>query len=188
VEIFFILAFLFYILFPVNEPANNNLACLVHSPLGILSMFIINVYLFMKSPILGSLFIFVSYKLLRKNQKSIPSFIAAKYSIPITPYITNHRKDIQPVQHSEETEIEYQLDDIFHSNELDIEYGKPNVTNEMSSIYYTDYTYLNGFNSNIDVAPQSSQENITVEEIVVSERAPIDNYKNIQDRLDISSV
>lgn len=69
IEIVVILIFILYIVFPVPTP--GGIAPYVESPLGMVSILIVLVYLFLNSnPILAVLFIFVGYELLRRSGKN----------------------------------------------------------------------------------------------------------------------
>lgn len=79
-EIFLLVIFIVYILFPINTPA--YMASSVLSPLGILVMFLITVYLFLYvSHILGVIYIFVVYELIRRS-----SIISTSVYRPIVNY------------------------------------------------------------------------------------------------------
>jgi len=69
IEIVVIVIFILYIVFPVPTPA--GIAPYIESPLGMVSILLVLVYLFLKSnPILAVLFIFVGYELLRRSGKN----------------------------------------------------------------------------------------------------------------------
>jgi hypothetical protein len=61
------LVFILYVALPVQTPA--FLVDMINSPLGMVSMFIITLYLFFYvNPILGVLYILVAFELLRRSQ------------------------------------------------------------------------------------------------------------------------
>jgi hypothetical protein len=65
-EMFLVLAFVLYIVLPINTP--KEIAGAIDSPLGILVLFCITLYLFLyMNPVLGVLYIFVAYQLLRRS-------------------------------------------------------------------------------------------------------------------------
>ena len=65
-EIVLLLAFVIYIIFPISTP--DAIRPMVDSPLGLVGLFIITVSLFVyTSPILGIVYIFVAYELLRRS-------------------------------------------------------------------------------------------------------------------------
>ena len=68
-EIVLLLAFVIYIIFPISTP--GAIRPMVDSPLGLVVVFIITVSLFVyTSPILGIVYIFVAYELLRRSASS----------------------------------------------------------------------------------------------------------------------
>jgi hypothetical protein len=71
-EISLLIVFIVYIIFPISTP--EFMIPLVDSPIGYISIFIITVGLFVyTSPILGILYIFVAYELLRRSSaRSLP--------------------------------------------------------------------------------------------------------------------
>jgi len=65
-EIILFIIFVLYIVFPFDTPP--SIAYMVDSPLGMISIFCITVYLFFyTNPVLGILYIFVAYELLRRS-------------------------------------------------------------------------------------------------------------------------
>jgi hypothetical protein len=65
-EIAAVVVFILYIIFPFNTP--EFVASSVDSPLGMIILFCVAVYLFMNAnPLLGVLYIFVVYELLRRS-------------------------------------------------------------------------------------------------------------------------
>ena len=69
-ELALMVVFIVYLVFPINTP--RFIAPYVESPLGIVCIFAITVYLFIYShPILAILYIFVAYELLRRTSKSV---------------------------------------------------------------------------------------------------------------------
>lgn len=65
-EIFLIIVFILFLILPVEPPF--FVASFVDSPLGIIAIFIITITLFIyTNPLLGILFIFVAYELMRKS-------------------------------------------------------------------------------------------------------------------------
>ena len=64
-EIVLLVVFVLFIIFPIKLPA--MLATMVDCPLGFLSLFVITIYLFSYvNPVLGIIYIFVAYELLRR--------------------------------------------------------------------------------------------------------------------------
>jgi hypothetical protein len=65
-EIILFIIFVLYIVFPFETPP--SIAYMVDSPLGMISIFCVTVYLFFyTNPLLGILYIFVAYELLRRS-------------------------------------------------------------------------------------------------------------------------
>ena len=86
IESVVIVIFILYIIFPVPTP--GGIAPYVESPLGMVSIVLVLIYLFLKSnPILAVLFIFVGYELLRRSGKNS--------AILINP--VERRVDVRPV-------------------------------------------------------------------------------------------
>jgi len=74
IEIVVIVIFILYIVFPVPTP--SGIAPYVESPLGMVSIVLVLIYLFLKTnPILAVLFIFVGYELLRRSGNGSPILI-----------------------------------------------------------------------------------------------------------------
>jgi hypothetical protein len=71
-DILLLAVFVIYIVFPVETP--SVIVPFVESPLGLVVLFAATVSLFVyKNPILGVLFIFVSYELLRRTHHNAPA-------------------------------------------------------------------------------------------------------------------
>lgn len=69
IEIVVIVIFALYIIFPIPTP--SGISSYIESPLGMVSIVLVLIYLFINSnPILAVLFIFVGYELLRRSSKS----------------------------------------------------------------------------------------------------------------------
>lgn len=87
-EIALFIVFILYIIFPFNTPA--SLAYIIDSPLGIIVIFCITVFLFLyTNPILGVLYIFVAYELIRRSSQKTGRTAIVQY----TP--TQAKKDIE---------------------------------------------------------------------------------------------
>ena len=66
-----ILLFVIYIIFPISTP--NVLVPWVDSPIGMVALFIITIALFVyTNPVVGILYVFVAYELLRRNHFVVP--------------------------------------------------------------------------------------------------------------------
>mgnify|MGYP003351146204 CR=1 FL=1 len=80
--------FVLYIIFPIDTP--EFLAGMVDSSLGMLTIFIVTLYLFFNvNPIIAIVYIFVAYELLRRSSQKSGKVVIAKY----TP--TQAKKDAQ---------------------------------------------------------------------------------------------
>ncbi len=67
-EYFLLVVFILYLILPLDLP--ESIAVVVNTPLGIITMFLITVALFAYvNPILGVLYIFVAYELLRRSTR-----------------------------------------------------------------------------------------------------------------------
>jgi len=67
-EYFLLVIFILYLILPIDMP--ESIAVIVETPLGIITMFLITIALFAYvNPILGVLYIFVAYELLRRSSR-----------------------------------------------------------------------------------------------------------------------
>lgn len=91
--------FIIYILFPFRTPF--FLAGTVNTPLGLIVILIVTLYLFFyTNPILGIVYIFVAYELLRRSALVKPK--ADNYMIEYTPSEVKREREMikmNPVQH-----------------------------------------------------------------------------------------
>lgn len=79
VEICLFLVFAVYIVFPIQMPYGS--AKYIDSPVGMITMFCITLYLFLyTNPILGILYLFVAYELLRRSSKVTGRVAMVKYT------------------------------------------------------------------------------------------------------------
>jgi hypothetical protein len=84
IEIAVLVVFIIYIVFPVKTPV--QLSSWVDSPLGILGILIITLYLFLYcSPVLGVVYILVAYELLRRSSLNT-------HRVPIIQYVPSEKK------------------------------------------------------------------------------------------------
>lgn len=87
-EIILVVIFVIYIISPINTP--DAVSRLVESHLGLASIFAVTVFLFIyTNPILGILYIFVAYELIRRSDKVRPMNISSHgkflpMTIPLT--------------------------------------------------------------------------------------------------------
>jgi hypothetical protein len=100
-DIILLALFVIYIVFPVQSP--QWLVPLIDSPFGMLVMFVVTLSLFVyRSPILGVLYIFVAYELLRRNHHSAPS----SPDLPSTEYVVNREPKAIPTQAEKNAELQ----------------------------------------------------------------------------------
>jgi hypothetical protein len=104
-EISLLLVFVVYILFPISTP--QVLVPLVDSPIGYVSIFIITILLFVyTSPLLGILYIFVAYELIRRSSSRAPTRTEqpehTKYT---TQYMPTHVPKSIPTQSEKDLEM-----------------------------------------------------------------------------------
>jgi hypothetical protein len=77
-EMTLLVIFVLYILLPINTP--TEFAGIIDSPLGILVMFCITLYLFLyMNPVLGVVYIFVAYEVLRRSSMVTMSNEVSEY-------------------------------------------------------------------------------------------------------------
>jgi hypothetical protein len=94
IEMVLLVVFVVYVIFPVKTP--QWFAPYVDNPLGILFMFLITVYLFVYlNPILGVLYIFVAYELLRRSATVMGGNSTVNYAINQPSALTQANKDAQ---------------------------------------------------------------------------------------------
>ena len=90
VELLLLAFFIIYLIFPIQMP--DLVSSTIDSPLGMLTMFIVAVYLFFNAnPILAVVYVFVAYELLRRSAQ----FTGRTTIINYTP--SQIKKDIQMV-------------------------------------------------------------------------------------------
>jgi len=79
-EIILVVVFVIYIVFPVKTP--EMLAPMVDNPMGVLVIFLITLYLFFFSnPVLGVLYIFVGYELIRRSTTVMAGNSSVNYAL-----------------------------------------------------------------------------------------------------------
>lgn len=83
-EIAVLVIFIIYLVLPLNTP--SFMAFYIDTPLAMVLLFVITLYLFFfTNPVLGVLFIFVAYEILRRS-----SLIVAR--VPIITYVPSEKK------------------------------------------------------------------------------------------------
>jgi hypothetical protein len=98
-EILLIIVFILYIILPIKTPF--FIAPYVNSPLGILTIFIVTIFLFLyTNPILAIIYILVGYELLRRSSESnILNSSLIKYPQALNPNV----KEFVPLFNKEVT-------------------------------------------------------------------------------------
>ena len=104
-EISLLVVFIIYILFPIATP--SFMVPFVDSPFGYLSIFIITVMLFVyTSPLLGILYIFVAYELIRRSSSQtmlqVAEYAPTKYT---TEYMPTHVPKAMTSQSEKDDEL-----------------------------------------------------------------------------------
>jgi predicted membrane protein len=114
-EIGLLVVFIIYIVFPIQTP--DFLASSVDSSLGMLSIFIITIYLFLNfNPIVAVVYIYVGYELLRRSSQKTGKVTIMQYT-PTQSKKDKEMKDMNPLQEKTlEEEIVEQMAPIGHSD------------------------------------------------------------------------
>ena len=100
-DIVLLALFLIYIVFHLSTP--QSLVPLIDSAFGMLVLFVVTLGLFIyRSPILGVLFIFVAYELLRRNHHNAP----ASPIVPSTQHSANRVPKKIPTQMEKNAELQ----------------------------------------------------------------------------------
>jgi len=100
-DIILLALFVIYVVFPVPTP--QWLVPLIDSPFGMLTIFVVTLSLFVyRSPILGVLYIFVAYELLRRNHYIPP----ASPIVDQTQYLANRVPQKIPTQSEKNAELQ----------------------------------------------------------------------------------
>jgi len=104
IEIFLLVLFILYIVVPSHVP--YELAQWVDSPLGMILLFVIALSLFLYThPVLGVLFIFVAYELMRRS-----SLVTAKTAlIKYTPTEVNRAREMKEMNPPKEVTLEEEV-------------------------------------------------------------------------------
>jgi len=108
--------FVFYIVLPIKSP--SFFAGMVDSALGMLTIFIITVYLFFNvNPILAVVYVFVAYELIRRSGNVTNHVSIMKY-VPTQATKDAELKAMNPPRHETlEEEIVHKLAPIGHSDQ-----------------------------------------------------------------------
>ena len=104
IEILVLLSFVIYILFPISTPL--GLRPYVDSPLGYVSVFLITVALFVyTSPLLGIVYIFVAYELIRRSSVFNPLRPTREPTRHTTEYMPTHVPKVMVSQVEKDVEL-----------------------------------------------------------------------------------
>jgi hypothetical protein len=114
-EFALLVIFILYIVLPVQTP--NFLAEMVDSPLGMLSIFVVTVYLFFNvNPIIAVVYVFVAYELLRRSANKTGRVQMVKYAPTQAKKDTELKALNPPRQESLEEQVIQQMAPIGHSD------------------------------------------------------------------------
>ena len=103
-EYLFFIVFAIYIVFPIDTPL--QIAEYIDSALGMVFMFCITVYLFLYSnPVLGILFIFVAYEVLRRSSRATVRVAIMQY----TPSQPKKDAELKAMNPPKETTLEEEV-------------------------------------------------------------------------------
>jgi len=93
-EIALLVLFIIYIIFPVQTP--TILVSSINTPLSLLAIFIITLYLFFYThPVIGVIYIFVAYELLRRSSLKMGQNVMMQYT-PSEQVRTNEMVNMNP--------------------------------------------------------------------------------------------
>jgi hypothetical protein len=91
-EILLLVLFVLYIIFPIKTP--EFMVPLMDGPIGIFMLFIITVALFFyTNPILGIVYIFVAFEVVRRSTRAIGSHMPTNFAIGAQTVPTQAKKD-----------------------------------------------------------------------------------------------
>lgn len=115
VEISALVVFAFYLIMPIQMPA--PVANMVDSPLGMLGIFLITIFLFFNAnPLLAILYVFVGYELMRRSSNVTGRVEMVKYT-PSQIKKDSHMKAMNPKKtKSLEEDVVEQMAPIGHSD------------------------------------------------------------------------
>lgn len=106
-EIALFIIFVIYIILPLNTP--DFLAWYVDSPLGMIIIFCVTIFLFLyTNPVLGVLYIFVAYELLRRSSNVTARTAIVQY----TPTQANKDAELKAMNPPKERTLEEEVIDI----------------------------------------------------------------------------
>jgi hypothetical protein len=166
-ELFLLTIFIIYLVFPIKMP--NFMNKTIESPLGMVSIFIVTLALFVyASPILAILYIFVAYELLRRSSQkinnyknssndssnlvSIPDFTSIEKNEPAKPEVLlkNNVLDLKTTDVNESQNLKFKVGDTLE--EEVVEYMAPIGKSDSSVYVQTSYQPIIGKESDISAA------------------------------------
>ena len=113
-EVLLFIVFDLYLVFPIGTP--DFLASLVDSPLGMVVIFCVTLFLFLyTTPILGILYIFVAYELLRRSARTTGRTAYIQYTPTQEKRDSNMRAMNPPKETTLEEEVVSTMAPIGHS-------------------------------------------------------------------------
>lgn len=97
-EIALLVLFIIYIIFPVQTP--SFLAASINTPLSLVVLFVITLYLFFYThPVIGIIYIFVAYELLRRSSLKMGQNVMLQFT-PNEEIRTNEMIQMNPAPHT----------------------------------------------------------------------------------------
>jgi uncharacterized membrane protein (DUF485 family) len=115
IEIALLVVFVVYIVLPIQTP--NFLAGSIDSPLGMLTIFIVTVYLFFNTnPIVAVIYVFVAYELIRRSSNKPVRVNMVKYTPSQTMKDSEMKVMNPPKTSSLEEEVVGKMAPIGHSD------------------------------------------------------------------------
>ena len=109
--------FIIYLVFPIHTP--DSISGAINSPVGLIVMFMVTLYLFIyTNPILGLMYIFVAYELLRRSH-SAPTHSDKPSQVVYTPS-QEHRKELKmnPPAHTLEEDVVNKMAPVGHGSKV----------------------------------------------------------------------
>ena len=97
-EMALLVLFIIYIIFPIQTP--GFLAASINTPLSLVVLFIVTLYLFFYThPVIGIIYIFVAYELLRRSSLTIGENVMLQFT-PTEQVRTNEMIQMNPVPYA----------------------------------------------------------------------------------------
>ena len=122
-----LILFVLYIIFPFHTPA--SLSPMIDSPLGMVMIFCVTLYLFFyTNPLLGVLYIFVAYELIRRSSEVTARTAIIQY----TPSQANKDTVLQELNPAQEKTLEEQM--VALRAPIDKNHVMPYITSEFKPV------------------------------------------------------